>query len=708
MRNPFEYLDHKEKTRRSNEISHLSEYEKITNKRIRNIMIIIVVLFSIILIQLFSLQVLKHDKYVNLLAQEQRTIMYENSARGEIFDRNGKDVALTKTVLSISYFPKEDLKSDEVDELALKFAKQFDMTSKDLTEDDLKVLWIRQSEVDGKMDYGTHLLTDDERATVENTAKKDQEKVRDQLVKAHISDDMIEDITEDEKLEFLVSQRMDHFGNSNNKRTIVQGVSEDQLAYLVEHENEFPGFEPNYSSWDREYVDEDGTFKSVLGSVTSATQGLPVEQSAEYLAQGYAITDRVGSSGLEKQYQNILFGSKTQKTFTRNEQGEVVSTVAKEGQKGYDLHLSIDMEFQKAVDDILKANLEDAITNSARGELTEMFVNVMNPQTGEVYVMSGMKRNENNDIFEYASGNYLSVYEPGSSIKGATVYMGLNEGVVSPGEVIPDTAIEIKGTSPKKSYTYHGLVNDISALEKSSNVYMFHIAIRLGGATYIPNEVLGISNDKAAEAYKLMRNYYSSFGLGVATGIDVPNEVNEGFIGMDNEIGKLLDYVIGQYDQYTPIQLGVYAATIANGGYSVTPRLVTTGTDVNQKDKVIYENPITVNNKVIGDTEYLDRVQQGFRDCVVGPGDRSYCGGGLNSLPFPVYAKTGTAEVGNGDTNNELLVGYVGSDVPQLSFACVAPESIKTSLINDNTNICSTTMTKVLQEAYNRGYTDKN
>ena len=82
------------------------------------------------------------------------------------------------------------------------------------------------------------------------------------------------------------------------------------------------------------------------------------------------------------------------------------------------------------------------------------------------------------------------------------------------------------------------------------------------------------SLDIKQEYFDKMRYYFRQFGLGVQTGIDLPNET-AGQIGRkDNQPGFLLDYSIGQYDTYTPLQLAQYISTIANGGYRMKPQIV--------------------------------------------------------------------------------------------------------------------------------------
>lgn len=89
---------------------------------------------------------------------------------------------------------------------------------------------------------------------------------------------------------------------------------------------------------------------------------------------------------------------------------------------------------------------------------------------------------------------------------------------------------------------------------------MYQVAMKMGGANYVPNGPLRAP----LSTFDDMRYYYNQFGLGVKTGIDLPGE-QTGYKGDDQTIGKILDFAIGQYDSYTPLQMAQYVSTIANG-----------------------------------------------------------------------------------------------------------------------------------------------
>src|SRR5699024_4580917 len=158
-----------------------------------------------------------------------------------------------------------------------------------------------------------------------------------------------------------------------------------------------------------------------------------------------------------------------------------------------------------------------------------------------------------------------------STVKGATVLTGLETGLMSPGETIQDSPIKIAGTPIKRSYTTGlGSVDDKSALKKSSNIYMFYVALRAGGDNRYPFPNTCTTNVSNSEGILTMRHYFHPVGLGVKTGIAFPY-AGTGVQGTIPGAVNVLDFAIGQYDTYTTLQLGQYVSTIANDGYRVRP-----------------------------------------------------------------------------------------------------------------------------------------
>ncbi|GAE91191.1 cell division protein FtsI [Gracilibacillus boraciitolerans JCM 21714] len=463
-----------------------------------------------------------------------------------------------------------------------------------------------------------------------------------------------------------------------------EGLTDEEYAQVAEHLYELQGINA-VIDWERQKL-YDETLSSFFGNLTSSDEGIPRENSEFYLTNGYTWNDRVGTSGLEQEYEHVLRGRKEKVQYTTTTNGDVInSDVVVEGQRGKDLILTIDMEYQAEVDKIVKEELRKAINNpgSNNGYLQDALAVVMDPQTGgDILALSGFRYDKEEQ--EYLNQAYRTIYdshEPGSSIKGATVLAGYQEGVIDIGTILDESAIKIKSTPRFASYSYLGRSNsDLEALQKSSNVYMGRIAIKIAGATYREGGEILHNFDYAA--FDLMRNYFSQFGLGVKTGgVDLPFEAT-GLTGINPDQGKLLYMAIGQYDTYTTLQLAQYVSTIANDGYRMKPRLVKEirepgGGDGTPGELIRSINP-EVLNRVDMDDKYIERVQTGFRR-VVTSGTAS---GQWSGFPYEVAAKTGTAEKPKYEdgkqvayTENLSLVGYSPLEEPEVAFAVIVPEN---------------------------------
>ena len=687
IRNPFRDLDQKKLSRSSDVLKTQNDYFKIVNRRIFIFGIIICLIFAVVSVRLVFLQIRNQEDYAAKLENYSSQKQTDSTARGEMVDRNGKVIAKTVSSHNIVYFPPKDTTSEEQWKLAQTFAKDFKVDHKGMTNSDYQDLYMFLHKEKGNKDSGKNLLSEQEKETL--TAEEQEKKIR-----SRITMKMVDELADDDiKDAFSVYLSMRKLPNNQNK-VILEDVDSDSVAKLMENKDKYRGFDVNLGSWKREYPYKD-TLRDVLGSITTSKQGVPSELRSYYEAMGYSLTDRVGQSGLEKQYEDLLSGTPRVSEISYDSDGTAIMNETSSGKNGYDLHLTIDVELQKKVDDILEDTLKKYAGTAGREKFKKAIVVLMNPQTGEIYAMSGKYLDEDGKIQNYSSGAYLDAFASGSVVKGATVYMMLDQGIQTRYSTEQDEEMKIAGTPFKRSFNTYGTVNSIRALVVSSNVYMFKSVIKLAGGNYVYNQPLGITNEMAQKTFKLMRNYYSMFGLGTKTGLDVPNEA-QGFTGNTMNPGLLLDYSIGQYDNYTPIQLVQYAATIANGGKKVQPKLVNTATEVNT-DYTVYENKTQVLSALPGSKEDLETIQMGFREVVAG----EHAIDPIKSLDVQVAAKTGTAEVG--DYTNASLVGYAPYDKEaKVAFACSVPESAT----NDQSvagNLCAyNIMPEVLKEFFKK------
>ena len=299
---------------------------------------------------------------------------------------------------------------------------------------------------------------------------------------------------------------------------------------------------------------------------------------------------------------------------------------------------------------------------------------MMDPNTGEILSMAGKQIAQDEEtgkqvMRDFALGNITTSYNVGSVVKGATILTGYNSGAIQPGSVHVDLPLVIKGTNPKSSWRSFGPINDLKALQISSNVYMWKTVIEMAGGRYVPNQPLPLD----MTTFDTIRQSFSQYGLGTKTGIDLPNE-SSGYAGPIKKSGLLLDLVIGQYDTYTVMQLAQYVSTIANGGYRVQPHIVKEIRepllDSKEMGPIIQEIKPTVLNRIDAKDEWIDRVQEGFRMVMQESAGLAYSY--FKNTDYNPAGKTGTAQAFY-DGPDRKKFGKIAPEVMNLSFVAFAP-----------------------------------
>ena len=245
------------------------------------------------------------------------------------------------------------------------------------------------------------------------------------------------------------------------------------------------------------------------------------------------------------------------------------------------------------------------------------------------------------------------------------------------------------------------MIDDLQALKYSSNTYQFHTAINVGKGNYVYNGPL-VLEDSAFDTY---RNTFKQFGLGTKTGIDLPNEAL-GYIGKKTLSGYLLDFSIGQYDTYTPIELSQYINTIANGGKRIKPHLLKEVYSSNEPlTNKIYESEVEVLDNVSTTEEYMNRVKEGFR-LVLDSGGTGY--GYIDASHMPA-GKTGTSQSfidtdGDGVIDTETIstnfVGYAPYDNPRVTFIVSTPDVASISTDSSNMSKINMRITQKVTQKY--------
>ncbi|WP_410985594.1 peptidoglycan D,D-transpeptidase FtsI family protein [Bacillus cereus] len=663
-------------------------------------------LFSAIIIQLGKVQIVDGESYKNLAEKQGDSTISIPVPRGQIFDREGEKVVNNNAIRTITYTRMKGVNSEEILKTARDLANVIVMTEEDinkLTETDKKDFWVQLNK-----EKAQNKITkqDEAKFRAKNLEGRELDKKIEQLRRDRITAEELSELTLKDLNILAIKSKMSS-GFSMTPQVIKKNVPEKEYTIISENLARYPGVDTTVE-WERNYVNGD-LFRSILGNITSSEEGLPKEHLDSYMVRGYSRNDRVGKSYIEQRYEDVLHGTKAEVKNITDKDGNIIRTeTVSKGKSGNNLTLTIDMRLQKQVEEIIEKHLK-AFKGSER-LLDRAFVVMMDPKTGQLLSMAGkklVKKDGNIEVEDYALGTMTSTYELGSTVKGATLLTGYETGAITPGTYFYDAPMKFKGTSKaKKSWKDFGTIDDVRALQVSSNVYMFNTALKIAGINYVPNSSLDIK----AATFDKMRYYFGQFGLGVSTGIDLPNEALGQKVTKNYQPGFLLDLAIGQFDTYTPLQLAQYVSTIANGGYRMKPQIVREIREQTMKKedigKVVQTMDPVVLNRVDMKKEYIDRIQEGFRQ-VFQEGD----GTGVKTFknaPYKPAGKTGTAQtvyggedpIGRDSEGNRIpcynltLAGYAPYDNPEVAFSVVVP------WVNDDKGGINSMIGKDILDAY--------
>ena len=667
----------------------------------------IFLLFSLLILRLGYLQIVKGEDYARLLARTEEVPVNTSVPRGRIFDSEGRVLVDNDPVSAITYTAMQTTKRKDMLETARELAKLIEKDDKRVTERDKQDFYIMLN-----TEAATEKVTDEERKAIQDEEIPEKEKQRklDNLIREKITEEELASLTP-EDIETLAIFREMTSGYALSPQIIKnEDVTPEEFARVSERltDPKLKGVN-TITDWKRVKTSD----LTILGSTTTPEQGIPSSSLEYYLARDYSRNDRVGTSFLEQQYEEVLQGQKSVVKNITDGKGLVIDTIpSDEGKPGKDLMLTIDSELQSSVEDIVEQHLRELKAGPSSQLVKDAYLVMMDPRTGEILSMVGKRidRDENgkmvvNDL-SYAA--VTAAYEVGSSIKGATLLTGYAEDAISMGETLIDEPLKIRETTLKRSIFNQTLFNripmsDLMAIERSSNVYMFKIALKIANETYAYDEPINIP----PSSFDIMRNSFAQFGLGVKTGIDLPFE-GTGFRGGSNDGGTLLNFAIGQYDTYTPMQLAQYVSTIANDGYRMEPHLVkeirgssTDGKNLGPVETVIEPKIL---NRISNTQAEIDQLKKGMRNVYIGSygSARAY----FNDTDYTAAGKTGTAEVTFYDDDTDPFykkpsittthVGFAPFENPEVAYAVMVP------YITTNTSIVPPTSNKIARDALDK------
>ena len=443
-------------------------------------------------------------------------------------------------------------------------------------------------------------------------------------------------------------------GANNNAYVLVQNV--DVAFCSLISDGQFQGAKIIRSSA-RQYATTYATH--ILGTV-----GRIPDYTDEWEDRGYLMDDTIGLSGAEAAFEDYLRGTDGKRMISVNSDGKITGEYySVEPRSGYTVELTVDLKLQQAVEDTLAAkvaqlNQKDHL--DSRGAAAA----VVNVGTGEILALASCPSYDlstwRKDFAELRDDPAKpltnratnSPYAPGSTLKPATAVAALESGVTTTTETIfdpgywkyPSATWENNTNCWKRSG--HGKMNVTSAITNSCNTYFMEMGYRMGLDT--------------------LNEYYSALGLGEPTGIEIGESTGRQAV---NESGQ--DQApwaaFGQANQeYTPLQLANYIATLVSGGKHYPAHLLKNVKSYDNSEIIATGDTEPLNTLNISDST-LQAVKKGMLGYTTNGGSVA---GPFQNCVVSAGAKTGTAQIG-GSMKNGVFVAFAPYDEPEIAVALV-------------------------------------
>ena len=447
---------------------------------------------------------------------------------------------------------------------------------------------------------------------------------------------------------------------------IKENIDYGSMIYLKENSNMLPGVEV-IDIYLREY-----SYGSLASHILGYTGEIDEERlRTEKYSKGYEGGDQIGLTGIEEIYEDIINGIKGKITYEVDPTGRSMGIIEEtDCIPGNDLYLTIDIELQKKVEEILQNSIME-IRQQKLPESNECYkatggaVVVLKAETGEVLAMAsyptfdpelftgGIALSDWNYLND-PENNYplnnraLMSFPPGSAFKIIPAYGGLAENIISEYSRINCNGIWYKLGKDFPKWCWkksgHGSVDIREGIKVSCDIYFYEV----GYGLFLKNENIG----------ELLQKYARNFGFGAKTGIDLPYE-DQGLVGdsqwkkeyFKDQVEKSVWYpgdsvnmAIGQgYLLVTPLQLAQAYSILANRGMKYTPHLVN---EVKDGSGEIFINLSRNEYEDLNlNSNFVNIIEEGLYLAVSQGGTASYSFRDFPLNEIPVAGKTGTAEI---------------------------------------------------------------
>ena len=626
--------------------------------------------------RLIFLQLVNGDSFT---AQATNTTDYKftvTAARGDIVDSKGERIASSTTGYSV-VLNKLLMGDEDLDTMLQKIVGLLGKNGESWNDS----LLIGQPDAAGHYEFTA--ASDNAAEQKALAAMKDNLGLQQYAT----ADDVMEKLVEDYDLaDFSLywqrvlsgihyEMQLQAFSNVNNF-VMAENVSEATVATIKENSLSLPGVEIVETST-RSY--EQGTvLPHVLGRVgkITAEKWKVTDENGQVTyplkEKGYNMNDIIGISGLESAYEDELRGKDGVETITRNSDGVIVNTaLTTVPEPGHTVQLTIDSEFQKAVDQALAKNVEWIKNTYADSKQANAgAVVVIDVKTGGVLAASNYPSFDQNlyaaQYSEYSADENMplfnralqGLYTPGSTYKPSVAVAGLDTGLLNRNSTVNCTRVYTyyKDYRPRCAQHGHGNgpIDVINAIKWSCNIFFYDVGRRLTSDVY------------DAYAYKL--------GLGQRTGVEVSEALGHLTTKNDSNYTESLDIqaAIGQGNTaVTPIQLATYAATLANRGTRYRTHFVKAILDSNT-GKTLQETQPEVMDVVEDKGETFDLVREGMKGV-------AQTIPALAGYPYTIACKTGSPQRSEGyyvgstykHYTNAAMIAYGPAEDPEIAIGVV-------------------------------------
>ena len=387
-----------------------------------------------------------------------------------------------------------------------------------------------------------------------------------------------------------------------------------------------------------------------FSDIYTHTLGYVSQPNEEDILQNEVIQERfvpgmkVGKLALEKTLENQLIGTNDIQRYEVNAYGKRINQLEyQKGKQGSKIRLTVDTEIQKLSAKLLTGKAGSiSVMDIYTGDIIAMY---SSPSYDPNSFLFGISKDEwqlirNNPLKPLINKTLSGLYSPGSTIKPIVALSALENNIVNPNYKVRCTGkIELYGQTfhcwKKKGHGFVGLNN---AMKQSCDTYFYEIARLLGV------DRLKITAEKFGLGKKVLGEYFDNEKKGL-----FPNTIwKKNNLGKSWVLGETLITGIGQgYIQTTPLQLCLMTAQIANGGYSIKPKIIVNNDPLtlNQAKAAMQEQNLNnTNTQLFKKSKNIKIVQEAMfssTNKIRGTSYRSR----IDNPKYQFAGKTGTAQV---------------------------------------------------------------